>query len=39
MTKKEYELIEWLLSEYDWSSADQTKAEFIAELKKRVDDE
>lgn len=29
-------LILWLLSEYDWTSSEQTKKEFIQELEERM---
>ena len=36
MTKKQLDLIEWLLSEYGWTSPEQTKKEFVEELKNRL---
>ena len=29
-------LILWLLSEYDWTSSEQTKKEFLQELEERM---
>jgi hypothetical protein len=37
VTTNEYELIAWLISEYGWNSPEQTKKEFIEELKLRLD--
>jgi hypothetical protein len=37
VNKKELDLIEWLLSEYEWSSPEQTRKEFIQELQSRLE--
>ena len=38
MIDRAYDIVRWLLSEYDWSSSEQTKEEFIKELKQRIKD-
>lgn len=30
------DLILWMLSEYDWTSSEQTKKEFVQELEERI---
>lgn len=36
MKSSELVLLRWMLNEYDWSSKDQTKEQFIQEFSKRA---
>lgn len=36
MKSSDLVLLKWMLNEYDWSSKDQTKEQFIKEFTKRA---